>query len=452
MHPADATIVRLPRAPRPGRVGHRGGRLPDLAGRRPRRGRVRRRGPGQLPPVLAHGHPGPVARGRRPRRLPRLADARRPHAGAHTRPPVLRRGAHAAVLLRRPRPAPDQPEHLHHARRHARPARGLPAVAGRGVRRRAGRGAARPRVALPRAGRPRRAAPRPPRAPPDRTARRHPRPPELDAVAAGGVPHLVATLGPVRAADADLRRHRDRRPPAAAGRPRADHQQRRRGADVDPQPSADRRGPRRTDPRRRAAAGPHAAGLHRRPRGLGQDDASPAGSPTRSGPTSPSSTSRTSTPAGRSPAPSPGCRAGVLRPIAEGRPGAHSRYDWHAGRFAAEPAAVPPAAVLLVEGCGSSPRVLDPWTTLRIWVEAPPSRCARSAVWRATVRTSPSSGGGGSGSRRPSSPRRTPVRAPTSCSTAARRSPSEVSDSSPETLPQRPPRTMVGTGHRGGRT
>ncbi len=63
--------------------------------------------------------------------------------------------------------------------------------------------------------------------------------------------------------------------------------------------------------------------------------------------------------------------AGVLRPIAEGRPGAHSRYDWHAGRFAAEPAAVPAAAVLLVEGCGSSPRVLDPWTTLRIWVEAP---------------------------------------------------------------------------------
>lgn len=63
--------------------------------------------------------------------------------------------------------------------------------------------------------------------------------------------------------------------------------------------------------------------------------------------------------------------AGVLRPIAEGRPGAHSRYDWHAGRFAAEPAAVPAAAVLLVEGCGSSPRVLDPWTTLRVWVEAP---------------------------------------------------------------------------------
>jgi uridine kinase len=63
--------------------------------------------------------------------------------------------------------------------------------------------------------------------------------------------------------------------------------------------------------------------------------------------------------------------AGVLRPIAAGRPGAHARYDWHAGRFAAEPAPVPVPAVLVVEGCGSSPRVLDPWTTLRIWVEAP---------------------------------------------------------------------------------
>ncbi len=63
--------------------------------------------------------------------------------------------------------------------------------------------------------------------------------------------------------------------------------------------------------------------------------------------------------------------AGVLRPLAEGRPGAYSRYDWHAARFSPEPVPVPVAPVLLVEGCGSSPRVLDPWTTLRIWVEAP---------------------------------------------------------------------------------
>jgi uridine kinase len=70
--------------------------------------------------------------------------------------------------------------------------------------------------------------------------------------------------------------------------------------------------------------------------------------------------------------------AGVLRPLAEGRPGSHHRYDWAAGRFADEPVPVPVPGVLVVEGCGSSPRVLDPWTTLRIWVEAPaPLRLSR---------------------------------------------------------------------------
>jgi hypothetical protein len=63
--------------------------------------------------------------------------------------------------------------------------------------------------------------------------------------------------------------------------------------------------------------------------------------------------------------------AGVLRPLSEGRAGAHHRYDWVAGRFAAVPTPVPNRPVLVVEGCGSSPRSLDPWTTLRIWVEAP---------------------------------------------------------------------------------
>ena len=70
--------------------------------------------------------------------------------------------------------------------------------------------------------------------------------------------------------------------------------------------------------------------------------------------------------------------AGVLRPLAEGRPGAYSRYDWATGRFGDEPVGVPVPRVLVVEGCGSSPRALDRWTTLRIWVEAPaPLRLAR---------------------------------------------------------------------------
>jgi uridine kinase len=64
-------------------------------------------------------------------------------------------------------------------------------------------------------------------------------------------------------------------------------------------------------------------------------------------------------------------QAGVLRPLAEGRAGAHHRYDWAGRRFVEPAVPVPVREVLLVEGCGSSPRTLDPWTTLRIWVEAP---------------------------------------------------------------------------------
>jgi hypothetical protein len=63
--------------------------------------------------------------------------------------------------------------------------------------------------------------------------------------------------------------------------------------------------------------------------------------------------------------------AGVLRPLAECRPGAYHRYDWDADRFDADPIPVPVPEVLVVEGCGSCPRSLDPWTTLRVWVEAP---------------------------------------------------------------------------------
>jgi uridine kinase len=70
--------------------------------------------------------------------------------------------------------------------------------------------------------------------------------------------------------------------------------------------------------------------------------------------------------------------AGVLRPLAEGSPGCYHRYDWHAGRFDDVPTPVPVPGVLVVEGCGSCPRSVDPWTTLRIWLEAPaPLRLAR---------------------------------------------------------------------------
>jgi len=70
--------------------------------------------------------------------------------------------------------------------------------------------------------------------------------------------------------------------------------------------------------------------------------------------------------------------AGVLGPLSVGRPGGYHRYDWIAGRFADDVTPVPVAQVLIVEGCGSCPRLVDPWTTLRIWVEASaPVRLAR---------------------------------------------------------------------------
>lgn len=70
--------------------------------------------------------------------------------------------------------------------------------------------------------------------------------------------------------------------------------------------------------------------------------------------------------------------AAVLRPLACGEPGAYRAYDWAARRFAGEPTPVDVADLLVVEGCGSCAPEFDPWTTLRVWVEAPqPLRLAR---------------------------------------------------------------------------
>jgi uridine kinase len=70
--------------------------------------------------------------------------------------------------------------------------------------------------------------------------------------------------------------------------------------------------------------------------------------------------------------------AGVLRPMAEGRNGTVHAYDWTTRRFSPGPTAVPARPVLLVEGCGSGSRVLDPVRSLLVWVEAPaPLRLAR---------------------------------------------------------------------------
>jgi energy-coupling factor transporter ATP-binding protein EcfA2 len=70
--------------------------------------------------------------------------------------------------------------------------------------------------------------------------------------------------------------------------------------------------------------------------------------------------------------------AGVLRPLAVGRDGAYHRYDWTARRFSPALVTVPAPGVLVVEGCGSGSRAVDPWAGLRVWVEADPAlRLAR---------------------------------------------------------------------------
>jgi hypothetical protein len=61
----------------------------------------------------------------------------------------------------------------------------------------------------------------------------------------------------------------------------------------------------------------------------------------------------------------------VLAPLRAGRPGRYQAYDWHTGQFT-DWRDVPLAPALVVEGVGSAALPVDPWATLRVWVEAPP--------------------------------------------------------------------------------
>jgi uridine kinase len=59
--------------------------------------------------------------------------------------------------------------------------------------------------------------------------------------------------------------------------------------------------------------------------------------------------------------------------LAAGRPATYRRYDWLHGRYAARPQVVAPGPWLVVEGVGSGAAALARWTTLLVWVEAPPA-------------------------------------------------------------------------------
>jgi uridine kinase len=60
----------------------------------------------------------------------------------------------------------------------------------------------------------------------------------------------------------------------------------------------------------------------------------------------------------------------VLEPLARGRPVRYQRYDWSLDAYG-DWVDVPAADVLVVEGCASGSRIVAPYLTLLVWVEAP---------------------------------------------------------------------------------
>jgi len=66
----------------------------------------------------------------------------------------------------------------------------------------------------------------------------------------------------------------------------------------------------------------------------------------------------------------PRLAAQVLEPLRRGLPGRYQRYDWGLGAFA-EWVDLPVPRLLVIEGCGSARRLVDPIASVRVWVEAP---------------------------------------------------------------------------------
>ena len=62
--------------------------------------------------------------------------------------------------------------------------------------------------------------------------------------------------------------------------------------------------------------------------------------------------------------------AWLLDPWRVGLPGRHLRFDWLADRYV-EWVEVPPAPVVILEGCGSASAQVRPWASLVVWVQAP---------------------------------------------------------------------------------
>ena len=60
----------------------------------------------------------------------------------------------------------------------------------------------------------------------------------------------------------------------------------------------------------------------------------------------------------------------VLQPLSQGADGLYAHYDWTLGEFA-EHRPVPLRPLLVLEGVGAAARPVEPYASLRVWVEAP---------------------------------------------------------------------------------
>ena len=287
--------------------------------------------------------------------FPGLAAARRPHPGPHARSPLLRRGAHRAVLLAATTCSPG-------SARTSPPPPAAPPTRCTTTSPRSPRSADRPptEVLPAHEWRFRGLAAGPTSS---RAHHEHRLDELLDALRAhpGSTPwQLAAHLTwsrPWEPTSGGCASSPSPRPtPTCACSPAgawssAAAARCRRG----PSPPADRlRRAGGAGARRRAPTGRDPAGQRRRPGRIGEDDVRRAaghGSRTR----------HDGAAHGR---PLRGLDArrrrrpvddGVLEPLAQGRPGSYRRYDWTPERFADAPDRVPLPEVLVVEGCGSSP-------------------------------------------------------------------------------------------------
>ncbi|GAA1636528.1 nucleoside/nucleotide kinase family protein [Georgenia ruanii] len=78
--------------------------------------------------------------------------------------------------------------------------------------------------------------------------------------------------------------------------------------------------------------------------------------------------------------------AGVLAPLAQGHPGAVTRYDWVTGTLDGDLVVPAPGApmprVLVVEGCGAGSAACAPFVHRLVWLEAPEAVRRRRAMAR----------------------------------------------------------------------